>query len=225
MTYLELVNRLREEILASGNPLTTLQGTLPRDATRQKQWIATAWRRIQSLHTTWNFRRLSSSHSVSQYSSVQSPTEYLANEVSAWLEHTFRLAADGDNRAESWPIDFLPYEDFINGIGEDPANYQKPYKFTIRPHDNAIILGPAADAAYELFYDYTRTVQDLSADDDVPICPEDYHDAIVYRAMMMYGRANNAPEIYDDGRLEYRRVLGEMMHTQLPQITLGVFVG
>ena len=40
--------------------------------------------------------------------------------------------------------------------------------------------------------------------------------AIVYRAMMKYGRYNAAAEVYNDGQQNYNRMIREAARTQRP---------
>lgn len=220
MNFAALVERLRMECAVSGPEITTVQGTLPREIGRLTKWIITAWEEVQLKHPDWEFLRIASSHSIPQYASLLNPAEYAAGTVSDWKIDTFRLAASGAGFDESVPISFLDYETWRITDGLDSTLYARPNSITVRIKDKALFIGPSADVAYELYYDYYRTPQALSADADIPLCPARFHMAIVYRAMQMYGRYEAAPEVLSDGVRNYRRMLAEMENDQLPAVQI-----
>ena len=45
--------------------------------------------------------------------------------------------------------------------------------------------------------------------------------AIVYRAMMMYGRFTAAGEVFNDGEQNYRRILTALVRNQTPMVRMG----
>lgn len=224
MNYLQLVNSLRDEIAATGADATTLQFGLAQDTRRLARFVRDAWEEIQSKRTDWLFLRVSSSHTIPQYASLIEPTEYLAGNVLSWEIGSLRMAEAGESRAQSQPLEFVPYDDFVNGIGLNTGSYKRPTSYTIRAADNAILIGPAADAEYELYYDYIMMPQILSADDDEPVLPRHLHKVIVYRAMMSFGRHIGSPEIYQDGERKYASFMAMLENQQLPPITFGSFV-
>lgn len=218
MTFVDLVERLRMECGVSGPVITTVQGALPREIERLKKWTITAWEEVQLKHPDWEFLRTASSHVIPQYASLLSPTEYAAGTVADWKIDTFRIASNGGGFDESVPISFIDYETWRITDGLDSTKYARPNSITVRVKDKALFVGPSADLAYELYYDYYRTPQALSADADVPICPARFHMIIVYNAMQMYGRYEAAPEVLADGARNYRRMLAEMEVDQLPAV-------
>lgn len=220
MTFVELVESLRQECGVSGPVLSTVQ-TLSGELGSLKRWTAQAWTEIQARHMDWQFLRTSSTHIIPQFGAIIQPAEYLAGEVAEWKRDSFRVATSGDGRRLSQSVPYVPYDSFVSGIGVDVTNYARPMCFAIRDSDKAVLVAPAADTTYELYYDYWRTPVTLSADSDTPACPVRFHMIIVYRAMMKYGRYNSAPEIYADGKREFNQLLRGLEIDQLPPTTFA----
>lgn len=51
--------------------------------------------------------------------------------------------------------------------------------------------------------------------------PAEFHMAIVYRAMMMYGRFTAAGEVFNDGEQNYRRIMTALVNNQTPMVRMG----
>lgn len=220
MDFVALVERLRMECGVSGPTITTVQGNLPREIERLKKWVVTAWEEAQLKHPDWEFLRVASSHVIPLHASLLNPAEYAAGSVAEWKIDSFRIASDGGGFDASVPISFLDYETWRITDGLDSNLYSRPNSITVRIKDRALLVGPSADAQYELYYDYYRTPQVLSADADVPICPARFHMIVIYNAMQMYGRYEAAPEVLADGARNYRRMLAEMEIDQLPAVVI-----
>ena len=221
MNFVQLVERLRVECGVSGSPITDVE-TLTGEYLRLRNWTASAWVDIQTEHEgQWGFMRVSSTHLIGQYQSILSPAEWAAGRVNTWKIDSFRIAASGDPRSKSDPVDFLPYDQFVAGPGLDVSEWAKPRYFTIRPGDKALIVAPGADAAYTLFYEYQSEPIEMEDNVDVPACPSKFHMVIVYEAMLKYGRYEMAPEILSEARADRDRLLFRLKLDQLPSITFG----
>ena len=57
MTFLQLINRARQECGVTGPDLTTVTG-LTGESLRFYNWINSAWVDIQTAHEDWQFMRL-----------------------------------------------------------------------------------------------------------------------------------------------------------------------
>lgn len=84
---------------------------------------------------------------------------------------------------DEWPLQYYDYAIFRQyyDVGEWPDS--RPYTFTILPSGN-IRLGPKPDKAYTVTGDYRIDRAYLSGDTGTPIFDEEYHIAIVYRALI-----------------------------------------
>jgi hypothetical protein len=51
--------------------------------------------------------------------------------------------------------------------------------------------------------------------------PEQYHMAIVWKAMMYYGASEAAPEIYDAGEKWFKTIFKQLSDEQAPRMRLA----
>ena len=221
MNFLALINRYKRECGVSGPAITNVD-TVSNEHLRLRDWIVSAWVDIQSMHNgQWQFMREESSYNTSAWMTLLSIPEWAADSVNIWKIDTFRISALGESRAQSWPIDYIPYDQFVASVGLNPSEQNRPRYFTVRPGDKAVILAPACDAAYTLYFEYFSEPVELEDNNDVPACPSKYHMLIVYEAMLSYGAFEAAAEVLGRAEKKKRELLFNMQMTQLPPITFG----
>lgn len=224
MTYLELVNMLREESGASGAALTSLGGTLSRESTRFKNWINRAWRKIQTKHRTWLFMNqpfsFQTTAGVQTYTAatLSTPIADLAN----WTRDTFRCYRTSIGVSDEQILPFLDWETFRNlyQFGTQGAVQQRPVVFSITP-SKQLVLGPLPDAAYTIAGWYYRSPQTLTADTDEPAFESEFHELIAWEAIRRYGLYEAAPEVLAVANDEADRLFNSLEQDCLPQITMG----
>jgi hypothetical protein len=94
----------------------------------------------------------------------------------------------------------------------------RPNVFSIAP-DFSVCLGPVPAAGYTVTGDYYKVATELVLDGDTPGIQPMYHMMIVYRAMMYYGASEAAPEIYQEGEVEWRKMMARLAVAQLSDIS------
>lgn len=102
------------------------------------------------------------------------------------------------------------------------ANRMTPTRpiMVARAPDNSLACGPVTAAGYTLVGDYYKVPKEMVAATDVPSLPEQFHWAIVYRAMMAFGVSEAAPEIYDEGAENLRTIIRQIEASELRRVTL-----
>lgn len=86
----------------------------------------------------------------------------------------------------------------------------------------ALCLGVTPDAVgYTVEGWYQREPSLLVDNTDTPIIPGEFHLLIVYRAMMIFGAADNAPEVFSTGKALYDPMLSRMRMTEEEMPTWG----
>ena len=109
----------------------------------------------------------------------------------------------------------------VSGAGGGVSNHRS---FCLHPN-RGLALGPVPNAdEYTVSGGYFKSPQALSANADIPECPEQFHEIIVWRAMLFYARYEAAPEIYQDAEINYNRMFAELVIDQRPTMTSGTFV-
>jgi hypothetical protein len=77
------------------------------------------------------------------------------------------------------------------------------------------------DEIYTIYFDYYRTPQRLSTNTDELLLAEQFHDAVLYKAILYVAAEQDAPELYQDAQAQLNIRLSSMGVTALPAITLA----
>jgi hypothetical protein len=120
------------------------------------------------------------------------------------------------------PLDVWDYDDLRDTyqIGATRSTYSRPTVVALAPN-GSLAVGPVAALGYTLLGDfYTKPVL-LASATDTPAMPEEYHMAIVYKAMTYYGVSEAAPEIYDFGSSQFDRLYLQLLRDQAPRVRLA----
>jgi hypothetical protein len=185
-------------------------------------WIATAWMDIQILHQDWDFLRGSASCTTVAGQEAYTLTDFglTAATWGMWERYTFRnyVTSEGTNSEIFMEhIDYDTWRDsyFYSGFR---AARTRPIVIAVRPSDSAVILGPVPAEGYTITGDYFAAPVALEADADEPAIPKQYRMVIVYKAMMAYGRYEGAPEVYQFGENEYKKLMKRLQVDETPQV-------
>ena len=217
MTYLELCQRLRQEVGASGSDSTVVGAA--NEWGRLCTWINRAWSDIQLMRNDWNWMRAEVSFNTvaeqAEYAYASSPISL--THFRRWNKDSFRIYLDsvGDEHR----LQYMPYREFRNEylISTFQTTYSYPSVITVSPTDSLILALPP-DNEYTVTGEYYNTVTELSADDDTPSLPAEYHMLIVYRAMEEYGYYEAADEVLSRSKMRYEEMMTRLLDDETPDI-------
>lgn len=221
MTYLQIVQRFcRESGLA--NTISAVTGQSG-EALRMCEWANSAWMDIQGYHQDWGWLRTSTSFVCVDGQASYTPAQAGTTNFGMWVRDSFRNYPTATGTDAEIRMEFMDYEMWrdLYQFGSNRTATSQPKYFTILPANKAIGLGPVPTADYTVTADYFTLPTELEASSDTPSLPTQYHMAIVYRAMMMYGAYEAAPEVYQRGELEFKRLLRRLENDYMPEVTLG----
>lgn len=229
-TFLELCQRTASECSTSltGPSATTSQtGRLGQIV----NWVNSSWIDLQTKYNDWLFMRfgfrVDTTSGDGEYAFGDCTDTTTSSAISAfrrWVgdageesESPMKIYLVSAGAATETDLVFMDYRDFAHMylVGSPSNSY--PRHWSRAPNGN-LLLGPKPDGIYRVSGEYQRSATELSGDSDTPECPAEFRMAIVYAAMMKYGRYNGAPEVFNDGQANYRRILREMTRTQRPRI-------
>jgi hypothetical protein len=220
-TYLELVQDLHRETGASGPEPTTVIG-LRGEADRLVGWVKSADMFIQELWVTWRF--LWDQFDTGNVTTASTNALLAPSNLNFWDFKTFKIIEPGET--DENPLTSVEYDSIKRDILDTSEDI--PSRAIVMP-DNNLKFEPVPDAAYTILADYYKKPTPLAANGDVSLIPEEYHQAIVGRAMILYANYENAPEIKDQGKEIYIEQLARLENHQLPNLensrytTGGVF--
>lgn len=224
MTFLQLVNRLREKCGITGGDLTTLQGVTG-ESRRCVNWINEEWMKIQLAKNDWQWMRSQASVATQAGKGTYAPSaDFGLTDFGYWdRDLDFRNYPTATGNIAEIPMDLISYDTWRDRYlyGANRYVQTRPLEFAIGP-DKSICVGPLPAAGYTITGDYYRIPTEMSADSDVPAIPSQYELIIIYAAMQRYGIYEAAPEVLSEGQTEYKRMAESLGIDQTPDlITAG----
>lgn len=204
MNFLDLCNALATEGGVGGSAGPTSVVSQVGEQARMVRWIRQAWLDLQGRYVNWKFLWAQHTGTVtltSGFNYVEKPADF-----GAWdREHMF---CNGQRITS-----IVEYEDYktLN----DTTDTQ-PSQLVLLPNGNVqLIPAPSADVAFS--FDYFKEPQTLVNDNDVPLCPAQFHDVIVLWALQKYANFEQAPEILQKVQTELPQRLSALEAHQLPR--------
>ena len=207
-TYLELVDDLHREVGAAGVAPTAVTG-LVGEADRLAKWVREADLYVQNLWVTWRF--LWAQWTAANTTTASTILLAAPTDLNYWDFKTFKIIEPGET--DENPLSVVEY-DAIKGSILDTSE-DIPSRAIVMP-DNNLNFEPIPDAIYTILADYYVKPTPLAANADVSLIPEEFHQVILGRAMILYGNFENAPEMKDQGKEIYDEQLSRLENHQLP---------
>ena len=223
-TFVGLVNALKNECGTSGAMLTTLAGQVT-EVNRLAGWIAKSWQDIQETHDDWFFLRQPFSFTTTAQQISYTPTQAgipVLPGLGIWRRNSFRIYSTVIGTANEMMMPYVHYDTFRDQwlYASMRTTYTRPSVFSIDPQFN-VLLGAGPDDIYTVNGEYFQAPQVLVADADIPVMPARFHDLIVYGAMKHYGLYEAAPEVFQRGDAEFKKMMLRLETQQLPTMTFG----
>ena len=212
MNYLALCDKLLKETGLSDQGVSSVVGQTGLSK-KSVDWINRAWTEIQNLND-WNFLWKTSSFDTVNGQQNYDPVNNLALSpaLHKWVHSSVRISVTGGTGY----LTYVPWSTWLRTT----FSSGKPTSFTIRP-DDQISFNTLPDAVYTIYFDYYRTPQQLSTNTDELLLAEQFHDAVLYKAILYVAAEQDAPELYQDAQAQLNIRLSAMGVTALPAITLA----
>lgn len=212
MNYLQLCQAvLRESGVSGAGPATVVSQTGMHG--RIVGWVADAWREIQTLPYQWTFLWRVASSAL-----VVGKRQYLPAELDmpdmATISRVLVVVNGQRHELERFPPDCRARLLDSQAVGA-------PQAFLQLPDTGALLLDTSPDAAYAVEVEYHRQPQALTSNLDVPLSPEQYHDAIIWRAMMWYAAFDDAQTLYQVATQRYDQALTRMVNALAPKLEMA----
>lgn len=125
-----------------------------------------------------------------------------------------------DDPASHWALDWLEYEEFQRRFIVGTVDDAQPRWWSVGP-DKRLLIAPAPDTdAYSVTADYWARPTELTADDDEPSMPEQFHMLIVWRALLEVASFDAAPEVETRAKRNLKTIWTDLVEDQAPRIQL-----
>lgn len=221
MTRLELVIKTMDECRIPGTRPTALDNTNTREVQLFTGWCDQAWLEIQGVHDNWNFMQGEFSFQTQAAKSTYTKAEVGLTDHRYWLTDTFRCYRTAVGKADDmWLVEW-DYPVFRDTYQFGQQVDSRPFVFTTRPRDSALIFGPQPDDIYTVYGEYRKTPSVLANDSASPSIPDHLHMIIVYKAMIFYGYEQSAPEVIARGEVGFAKLMTMLSREELPDVTFG----
>jgi hypothetical protein len=232
MTFLQLVNRARQEAGLANGDLSTLVSGLSAESARFKNWVADAWTQVQTENPDYQFMRKANTFQTVAGQFLYTPQQARATvdgtssgavDLGNWKKDSFRIYTVGSNFTDEMLTSWMTWDVFRNvyQYGSMRTSQSRSVSITIDPTKN-LGLGMTPDlSTYVVVYEYYRKPSDLVADTDTPDMPDRFHMLIVWRALLAYGVFMSAPEVIDRAQAEISRLQFRLDNDQLPILMSG----
>ncbi len=151
----------------------------------------------------------------------------LQTEVSDLFEAdltTFAIQSTGGSSSQTnsssfdpTPLNFIAWDNWVQSFeNQEGAAYGCPQYFTITP-EGLYDFYPRPDKFYVLRFYYQKSIQDLTLYTDTPTdLPADYHNAIVWRAVMYYADGDDKDMLWRKARRRFEFYKKRLEENQMP---------
>lgn len=221
-TFLQLVNKVEER---SGTIDTRNQATVDVTAPATLRHakivnaVSEAWTIIQNGRNDWRFMRGEFQHALATGQARYTAAEMGLTDLSQWGGP---LSNDPDPMACHDPAEGVAGQHAVRYCRYDAwrATYARGVHAENRPanwsldFDGKLCVGPTPDRAWVLTGEYVRTPQLLALNADVPRCLPQYHDVIVYRALMLLADHDEAPAALIPAQGKYAEAYRALVNNQ-----------
>jgi hypothetical protein len=208
-TNLVLCQMLHQDVGVAGAIPTVIDqiGMLKRVV----DYVNKANRKIQRRKTNWNFLWAEWDLTL-----VIDQSEYPPPDgIGAFDQTSFWVKAGTVNARQLTYIDYKEWRDFYQHMYTDS---NESAFVTIKPNGNIAVL-PApdsADAGSVMTADYWKAPVDLTADAQVSLIPEQFHDCIVSLAKVYFAEKAHDTGLYNSAYIEHEQTYKELKAHSLP---------
>jgi len=227
VNYLQLCQALAEDSgTVAGVPnFTTVVGA----SGRIKQvvgWVRDAYIDIQNERTDWRWMRRSFEEALTIDQIVYAQDDLNLDDVAFWLPdlpgigwRNLSIYETGYPERES-EIGQIDYPLFRQRYQRGVHDANRPIEWAISPLGE-LMFGPKPDKAYIVKGEYFMKPETLTADEDIPSMPDQYHRVIVQEAMRLMARSDEAFEVIGEKGQQYDRLRNALVRDQTPDLQFG----
>ena len=220
MNFLTLAQRVFIEGGVSGQ-INTVQNQTG-EALRIVTWVNAAYREIlNSDQFAFNFIRKSTVVQLTAGQHTYTKAQLGLPTLGQWDTGTMRVARNANLSDETFLIGqrFNEFRDFWDFSTRRDV-LSRPLNCTVTPETN-LRIGPTPDTDYWLNLQWLEAPGDLLDNTDIPVIPDRWQMAIVWRALRHYGMFESAPEVVMRADAAYNEIMLRMTLDQTPEIIVG----
>lgn len=211
MNFLDICKRVRQETGVAGNGPANVSGQTGMYASIVG-WVLSAHEEIQLRQTNWKFDWATVTTPLVQGTEFYAPTDVWSLPVRNWdwdSMYTYPTADGAMNRTWLTRLDYNAYRQT-----RLPSVQGRPIYVTWKPNKD-LGLYPIPKDGLTLVADYYMTPEVLTSNTDVPRIPDEYHMAIVWRAVMHFCGSEENPSLFAVAERNYNSIMAKMEATEV----------
>lgn len=152
----------------------------------------------------WNFLWTSTTDTSSVGS--RSLTTGNPSDLGQWNVDRVVYDYDTDNYQA---LEFIEWDEYVSNYKFGTTSNGTPELFTITPA-GAIEMYPPASAVKNIYLEYWKKPEEMSADADISEIPTHYHRLIIVRAKLFYAEHEDAPEVLVGATAEFEDLMDNL---------------
>lgn len=224
-TFLELVNTVGREsgTIDSTQALTTFTDASPRHR-KIMGWVAEAWVQIQNARRDFNWRRSTFSHALTINQTTYTPAQLGVTDFARWLRpreefQPISLYDPADGQGNEMALRSMDYFEWYKCYGRGAHSANRPVVYA-EDKGGVLLFGPKPDKAYIARGFYLRSPQQLIDDDDEPIAPEEFHNVIIYKALLLLAEHDEAQFPLATANMRFSEAYGALVRETTPDMII-----
>lgn len=191
------------------------------------KWTAQSWVDIQNMHSAWRWMQGTFSGNTTAGTKKYTAASFGVTDFRDWLRddlvtgyrpHTAYLTATGVS--DEGALRQIDWQTYRTRYERGTQTSSRPSVYAISPAGEFCLNPPDDD--YTIQGEYRKSATVLEADGDIPAMPADFHQLIVWGAVLLSAESDETPRdriIY--ARQQYDKIMGALELDQLPKITIG----
>lgn len=220
MTFLEICQELARLASIPGGGPTAVTGQTG-ELLRVVNWAKQAWLDIEIRHPRWNFLRKDLQFNTVIGQQAYTMTQMAALDLRMVDRDSLRTYETAVGVNDEQYIVFWDYNIFRDTYMYAQQTQQRPTVFTSDPANKNLLFGSIPDKIYTVRGKYWRRAVAPTTDAEVPAFPDEYHQLVVYRALMKYAGYEAAGDAKQTALEEYGPLMRALERDQLPQLQFG----
>jgi hypothetical protein len=177
-------------------------------------WVVDAYDEIQGAEKWWTFQTKRDSATMMTGVDNYAVSTFFPNDFDFLHEKSVYYNIIGNF---SGRIDVISWEDFTETYLYVALSPERPTVMAFDP-TGQVYFNTSPDDNHVIRFDYQQRQQHFTANLDIPVLPEDYHDLIWRLALIKYGEHYGAAEVYVPAQDYYEDRMQLFKNQYLPKM-------
>lgn len=220
MTFLEICQELARLSSIPGSGPTTVTGQTG-ELLRVVNWAKNAWTDIELRHPRWNFLRKDLQFNTVIGQQAYTMTQMSALDLRMVDRDSLRIYETAVGVSDEQYLTSWDYNIFRDTYMFGSQANQRPTVFATDPANKSTLFGSIPDKIYTIRGKYWRRALAPTIDADVPAYSDEFHQLVVYRALLKYAGYEAAGDAKQTALEEYGPMMRALERDQLPEPQFG----